>query len=386
MPDAGFGLSFEGLRRGAHTALRVSPFGFFLVFIGATILRACAALAYARSALREGLRWGSSEAGCVVGKGKVINIALFAMLAVGLCLLLYPTVSDWWNSTRQSRAIASYVDAVDNLDTSRQDALLAEARAYNESLADHAANGALDEWALSQYENLLDVTGTGIMGYVEIPVLHCSLPIYHGTDEGVLQVAVGHLEWTSLPVGGEGTHCAISGHRGLPSAKLFTNLDQLVEGDVFELHVLGETLVYEVDQIRIVEPADIAELSLQSGQDLCTLVTCTPYGINTHRLLVRGHRVDAADSLAVAADAVRVDPATVATIVAVPVLLVALVALLVHDARRRGRRKALKAAWVAVGGSGEAAVLAEEGMGEASSGAASKRGAGEHAGGNVSLG
>lgn len=298
-----------------------------------------------------------------MGKGKFINIALFAMLAVGLCLLLYPTVSEWWNSTRQSRAIASYVDAVDDLDTSRQDAMLAEARAYNGNLAEHVSNGSLDEQALSQYSELLDVTGTGIMGYVEIPVLHCSLPIYHGTDEGVLQVAVGHLEWTSLPVGGEGTHCAISGHRGLPSAKLFTNLDQLVEGDIFELHVLGETLAYEVDQIRIVEPADIAELSLQPGQDLCTLVTCTPYGINTHRLLVRGHRVDATDSLMVAADAVRVDATAVATVLAVPVLLVALVALLVHDVRRRGRRKALEAAKAKTKGSASAWAKGDAGVG-----------------------
>lgn len=273
-------------------------------------------------------------------KARLINIALVVLLVVGVGLLLYPTASDWWNSSRQTQAIVSYTQAVDETSAQQQESMLADARAYNEELADHVSNGTLDEQTKARYESLLDVTGTGIMGYVEIPSLNCSLPIYHGTDEGVLQVAVGHLEWTSLPVGGSGTHTAISGHRGLPSAKLFTNLDKLVEGDMFELHVLGETLVYEVDQIRIVEPTDIAELAAQEGQDLCTLVTCTPYGINTHRLLVRGHRVDAAGYMAVPADAVRVDAAQVAVAVAVPLAVVVVAALLIGDARRRTRRAA----------------------------------------------
>lgn len=275
-----------------------------------------------------------------MSKSKVINIALVVLLVVGVGLLLYPTVSDWWNSNRQTQAIVSYTQTVDETSARQQESMLADARAYNEELADHVSNGALDEQTKARYESLLDVTGTGIMGYVEIPSLNCSLPIYHGTDKGVLQVAVGHLEWTSLPVGGPGTHSAISGHRGLPSAKLFTNLDKLAEGDMFELHVLGETLVYEVDQIRIVEPTDITELAVQEGQDLCTLVTCTPYGINTHRLLVRGHRVDTAGYTAVPADAVRVDATQVAVAVAVPLAVVVVAALLVGDARRRTRRAA----------------------------------------------
>lgn len=279
-----------------------------------------------------------------MSKSKVINIALVVLLVVGVGLLLYPTVSDWWNSNRQTQAIVSYTQAVDETSAQQQESMLADARAYNEELADHVSNGMLDEQTKARYESLLDVTGTGIMGYVEIPSLNCSLPIYHGTDEGVLQVAVGHLEWTSLPVGGPGTHSAISGHRGLPSAKLFTNLDKLVEGDMLELHVLGETLVYEVDQIRIVEPTDITELAAQEGQDLCTLVTCTPYGINTHRLLVRGHRVDTAGYTAVPADAVRVDATQVAVAVAVPLAVVVVAALLVGDARRRTRRAAKAAA------------------------------------------
>lgn len=274
-------------------------------------------------------------------KGRLVNIALVLMLLVGAGLLLYPTVSDWWNSTRQTRAIAGYVEAANELDTSQQDAMLAEARVYNQELADHVSNGTLDDEMAQRYASTLDVTGTGIMAYIEIPSLHCSLPVYHGTDEGVLQVAVGHLEWTSLPVGGDGAHCAISGHRGLPSAKLFTNLDQMVEGDVFELHVLGEVYAYEVDQIRIVLPHEVEELEAVPGEDLCTLVTCTPYGINTHRLLVRGHRVDAADYVVIAADAVRVDPTTVASVAAVPMAVLAIVTLLMHDARKKKRRAAV---------------------------------------------
>lgn len=273
-------------------------------------------------------------------KEKLVNALIVVVLLAGLCLLAYPTVSDWWNASRQSRAIAEYTEALDDLSEQRQESMLAEAQAYNEDLAGHVFNGALDDQTLARYDELLDVTDTGIMGYIEIPSISCSLPIYHGTDEGVLQVAVGHLEWTSLPVGGQGTHCVVSGHRGLPSAKLFTNIDQLVEGDVFELHVLGRVLVYEVDQIRIVEPTDLSELSAQSEEDLCTLMTCTPYGINTHRLLMRGHRVDEASYTLVPADAMRLDSSTVALAVGVPLAVLVLVALLVGDTRRRGRAAA----------------------------------------------
>lgn len=176
------------------------------------------------------------------------------------------------------------------------------------------------------------------MGYIEIPSIDCSLPIYHGTEESVLQTAIGHLEWTSLPVGGESTHCVLSGHRGLPSAKLFTNLDKLVEGDVFMLRILDEVLTYEVDQILIVEPQETAELQIVEGQDYCTLVTCTPYGINTHRLLVRGHRIDnmeEAKTVHVTADAVQIEPMIVAPIVAIPILLVLFIALIIPRHKKR---------------------------------------------------
>ena len=176
------------------------------------------------------------------------------------------------------------------------------------------------------------------MSYIEIPNIKCSLPIYHGTDEAVLQIAVGHIEGSSLPVGGVNTHCVLSGHRGLPSAKLFSDLDKLEEGDLFMIRTLDQTLTYEVDQIRIVLPEEIDDLKIVEGEDLCTLVTCTPYGINTHRLLVRGHRVanqEDAENIRVTAEAMQVDTRIVAAFVAVPILLVLLIWLLVSTRKKR---------------------------------------------------
>ena len=267
------------------------------------------------------------------------TIVLLLVLLTGLSLLLYPTFSDYWNSFHQSRAIAGYVEDVAGLDEARYDALWQAAQAYNEKLPGTVANHALTEAQREEYDSLLDVSGTGIMGYVEIPSIQCTLPVYHGTNEGVLQIAAGHLEWSSLPVGGEGTHCVISGHRGLPSARLFTNLDKLVVGDVFMLRVLDEVLTYEVDQILIVEPQETAALEIEEGKDYCTLVTCTPYGVNTHRLLVRGHRVanaQEAKTVRVTADAVQIEPLLVAPVVAIPLLLVLLILLLLPG--RRGKK------------------------------------------------
>ena len=182
------------------------------------------------------------------------------------------------------------------------------------------------------------MSGLGIMGYIDIPGIDCSLPIYHGTEESVLQIAVGHLEWSSLPVGGESTHCVLSGHRGLPSAKLFTNLDKLQAGDIFLLRVLDEVLTYEVDQILIVEPQETGALRIEKGKDYCTLVTCTPYGINTHRLLVRGHRIDnieEAKTVRVTADAIQIEPLLVAPVVAIPILLLLMILLLLPKQPRK---------------------------------------------------
>ena len=265
---------------------------------------------------------------------------LVLLLLAGVSLLLYPSLSDYWNSMHQTRAIASYAETVSQLDTAQYDEMWKAAQDYNRSLAQRETAFALTDEQKAAYESLLDVSGRGVMGYIEIPEIDCSLPIYHGTEESVLQVAVGHLEWSSLPVGGEGTHCVLSGHRGLPSAKLFTNLDKLAVGDTFLLRVLDEVLTYEIDQILIVEPEQVDALGIVPGEDYCTLVTCTPYGINTHRLLVRGHRVENTPEAArmhVTADATQFDPLLVAPVLAIPVLLLLLMILLVPKRRRKSR-------------------------------------------------
>lgn len=268
------------------------------------------------------------------------TVFLVLLLLAGVSLLLYPSLSDYWNSMHQTRAIASYAETVSQLDTAQYDEMWKAAQDYNRSLAQRETAFALTDEQKAAYESLLDVSGLGVMGYIEIPEIDCSLPIYHGTEESVLQVAVGHLEWSNLPVGGEGTHCVLSGHRGLPSAKLFTNLDKLAVGDTFLLRVLDEVLTYEVDQILIVEPEQVDALGIVPGEDYCTLVTCTPYGINTHRLLVRGHRVEnmpEAARMHVTADATQFDPLLVAPVLAIPVLLLLLMILLVPKRRRKSR-------------------------------------------------
>lgn len=225
-------------------------------------------------------------------KSSTSTILLVILFLAGLSLLLYPTVSNYVNSKNQSRVIDSYTQSVNDLDAEKYAALLAEADAYNQTLRNRANEYALTEELLAQYEELLNVSGSGVMGYVEIPSINCTLPIYHGTDEAVLQVAAGHLEWTSLPVGGESTHSVISGHRGLPSAELLTHIDKMDVGDRFYIHVLDKILEYRVDHIAVVEPDDTSLLHITEGKDYMTLVTCTPYGINSHRLLVRGERVE----------------------------------------------------------------------------------------------
>ena len=271
---------------------------------------------------------------------RVTTILLFVVFFAGLSLLLYPTVSDYWNSLHQSRAIAAYAEDIANMDEDQYAEVLASAQEYNRSLLTRTNVYLLTDEQEAQYDRQLNTAGTGIMGYVEIPTINCALPIYHGTDETVLQIAVGHLEWTSLPVGGINSHCVLSGHRGLPSAKLFTDLDKLVEGDVFLLRVLDEVLTYEVDQILIVEPYEVEQLEIVPGQDLCTLVTCTPYGVNSHRLLVRGHRIEtAAEARAahVVADAIQIDPVIVAPAVALPILLILLIGLLAKPTKPKKR-------------------------------------------------
>lgn len=278
-------------------------------------------------------------------KNRKSTIVLLLVFLIGLSLLLYPTVSDYWNSFHQTQAIAGYAEAVSEMDETSYERILAEAQSYNETLRSNNHRYQPTEEETEQYEKLLNISGNGIMGYIEIPAIGVSLPIYHGVEDTVLQIAIGHIEGSSLPVGGSSTHCVVSGHRGLPSAKLFTDLDKLVEGDTFLLRVLDEVLTYEVDQIHIVEPHEVDLLEIEEGQDLCTLVTCTPYGVNSHRLLVRGHRIEnqeSASSIRITADAMQIEPILVAPAVAAPMLLLLLIGLLVGGLKHDGGKKVKK--------------------------------------------
>ena len=265
-------------------------------------------------------------------KENYLTISLVGILLIGLSLLLYPTVSDYWNSFHQSEVVAGYVQDVEDMSEQKKAEMLAAAQAYNQTLQ----TGIIPDLNLSSaetknYDQTLDVTGTGIMAYVEIPKLNTTLPIYHGTDDSVLQVAIGHIPGTSLPVGGKGTHAVISGHRGLASAKLFTDIDRLVEGDTFMIQVLDETLTYEVDQILTVTPDDVSALAIDPEQDYVTLVTCTPYGVNTHRLLVRGHRIANQENAArVTSEASQVKPLMVAPFLGIFILIVLLLVVNVY--------------------------------------------------------
>ena len=271
------------------------------------------------------------------------TIILILIFLVGLSVMLYPSVSDAVNRKHQSRAVAGSAEEVEQLSDADYQTYFDAADAYNRQL-NTTPNAFYKPDLVSGYAQTLDISGTGIMGYITIPKISVELPIYHGTDEGVLQVAAGHLEGSSLPVGGAGTHAVISAHRGLPSAKLFTNLDELEVGDRFTITVLNRVLTYEVDQISIVLPTEIDQLLPTEGMDYVTLMTCTPYGINTHRLLVRGKRVETMESqkhIRVAADAFRIEPIIVAPILAIPMLLAALVGVLVapHLRKRSKRRR-----------------------------------------------
>lgn len=257
------------------------------------------------------------------------GIFLVLLLFIGVCGLLYPTVSQYWNSKTQTRAVSNYQDILNSLKKEDFSAYFQEAEEYNDAL------GALDSpllehRQLTEYHNILNINGNGIMGYVSIPKLGVELPVYHGVSAEVLNIACGHLEGTSLPVGGESTHCVLSAHRGLPHAKLFTELDKMELGDTFRLTVLDRTLTYQVDQIKVVRPNEITDIQILPDQDLCTLLTCTPYGINSHRLLVRGTRIqNAAPALYVTSNAYRIDSLVATPIVAAPILLVLLIILMV---------------------------------------------------------
>lgn len=267
--------------------------------------------------------------------GRGSSRILLLMMVIGIALLIYPSLSDYWNSFHQSRAIRTYAERVARVDSGEYEKMIRDARRYNLALAANGIQWEMGEEQLEEYHSLLNFDGTGVMGYIDVPKIRVKLPIYHGTEEGVLQTSIGHLAETSLPVGGEGSHCTLSGHRGLPSAKLFSDLDRLVEGDTFTLSILNESYTYEVDRIRVVEPKDLSELQIEPGQDLCTLVTCTPYGVNTHRLLVRGHRIENIHGNAeVIDDALLLEPAFVAPFIMLPLVLILLAVLFAVPANK----------------------------------------------------
>ena len=273
------------------------------------------------------------------------TIILVIVLILGVMILLYPTVSDYWNSFHQSRAIASYLEEIENIDPVSYEREWARAEQYNQELMQKPNRFVLSEEEYAEYESLLNLTGSGIMGYIEIPKISCSLPIYHGTDEAVLQIAVGHIEGTSLPTGTPGSHTVLSGHRGLPSARLFTDLDQMEAGDLFVIRVMDRVMTYMVDQILIVLPEEMDGLAIDPNEDYCTLVTCTPYGINSHRLLVRGRRTDNVEMeqiIKVVSDATQIKPILVAPVLAAPMLLILLVWMMISTGRKQRRRKVIK--------------------------------------------
>ena len=262
-------------------------------------------------------------------KKNKIGILLVLMLFIGVCGLLYPSVSQYWNSKTQTQAVENYRDILESLKPEDYEAYFKEAEKYNSQL--NELNFPLtDYYKLNGYNDILNVSGTGIMGYVSIPKLGVELPLYHGISAEVLNVACGHLEGTSLPVGGENTHCVLSAHRGLPHAKLFTELDKMEVGDTFTITVLNRTVTYQVDQIKVVLPNETNDVQIVEGEDLCTLLTCTPYGINSHRLLVRGTRIEnAAPVLHVTSNAYRIDSLVATPVVAAPILLILLIVLMI---------------------------------------------------------
>lgn len=269
-------------------------------------------------------------------KRDIIMTVIFSFIFLaGLSVMLYPTFSNWWNTREQKQAVDVYKNSVAEMDTGETERLLEEAYAYNEQLS-HLYAPFTNFDAIPGYDDILNISGTGIMGYVSIPNINVELPIYHGTSEGVLQIAAGHIQGSSLPVGGASTHAVISGHRGLPSARLFTDLDQIVEGDIFTINVLNEVYTYEVERILTILPTEVDKLAIFTGEDIVTLMTCTPYGVNSHRLLIRAHRIDSVydKNIKVGADAMQVDQMMVIPFVFVPLLI-----LLFIYWKLTGRRK-----------------------------------------------
>ncbi len=276
-------------------------------------------------------------------KRNITTAIFFVVLLVGFGFIVYPSFSNYWNNLHQTRAVVQYAETVAELNNEVYEQMMSDAVAYNKDLFQTGIRWKMTDEQRELYNATLNLSNTGMMAYIEIPKINCTLPIYHGTEDKALQIAIGHLEGTSLPVGGTSTHCVLSGHRGLPSARLFTDLDKLVEGDEFLIYVLDDVLTYEVDQIRVVLPTDVSDLNIRAGKDYCTLVTCTPYGINTHRLLVRGHRIETdipeQHYVRVTADATQIENILVAPFVAIPLLLILLVLFLFLTRKGKSRRR-----------------------------------------------
>lgn len=273
--------------------------------------------------------------------GNASTIILVAIFFVGLCVLLYPTISDFWNEKRQSQAIVNYDDLIVDLTPEDYSAHFEKADAYNQKIRNMSFPFLNYKNIAEEYYDILDVNGDGMMGYITIEKIKVQLPIYHGTSDKVLNTAVGHVEGSTLPVGGKSTHAVLSAHRGLPSAKLFTNLDKVEVGDIFTIRILDRTITYQVDQILIVLPHETDDLNIVAGEDYCTLVTCTPYGINTHRMLVRGTRIENIEPdrvINVITEAYQIDPLLVTPAVAAPMLGILLIALIVKS-RNPGKNK-----------------------------------------------
>ena len=274
------------------------------------------------------------------------TVLIIVMFIVGLSVLLYPAISNYINQKNASKVISEYNDKLENTSSDRIESMFAQAQDYNKRLGE-TSSAFYNPELVKDYDTTLDITGTGIMGYIDIDRIGVELPIYHTVDDSVLSAGAGHLEGTSLPIGGASTHCVLSGHRGLPSAKLFTDLDELEVGDEFTITVLDQKLTYRIDRIKTVKPSETEDLQIESGKDYCTLMTCTPYGINSHRLLLRGVRVETAEEkpgIFVKNEAFRIDPLVVTPIVAVPMLVAALVFVLVRDHISKKKKKLAKEA------------------------------------------
>lgn len=257
--------------------------------------------------------------------GKKTTVLLIVVFFVGLSVMLYPTISNYWNQRSQSKAIIDYEKMLANIEPEDYTSYFEAADNYNKELS-QLAYPLIEFENVDGYDETLDVTGTGMIGYLTIEKINLELPVYHGTEDNVLSIAVGHLKGTSFPVGGESTHSVVSAHRGLPTATLFTNLDHMEIGDTFYFTILDKVITYQVDQIKVVEPEEVNDIVIVDGEDYCTLLTCTPYGINTERLLVRGKRIEsiANKSIHITSDATQIDPLIITPIVAMPILLVLL--------------------------------------------------------------